>query len=94
MILAALVPATGHVAPSTVPDAKAAIIAGKKIVATECPRETPCTFHAKPDGANWEVFVQFTKRNSPTDEPRPYPGGHAILVIDKDGKLVRRLDGE
>ena len=80
--------------PSSVTDGKAAIAAAKKHTAGQCIAETPCTFQAKPDGDNWSVYVQFTKRNSPSEQPQRYPGGHATLIIDKSGNLVRRLEGE
>jgi hypothetical protein len=79
---------------NSIESAAAAIAVAKPHVADECTKLTPCKFKAKSDKGNWNVFVQFTKRNSPSEQAFPYPGGHVILVIDKRGKLINRMEGE
>ena len=75
-------------------DRAGAIDAAKREVKSRCTTATPCTFEAKAEKANWYVRVQFTKRNSPQDEPLPYPGGHAIFIINQSGKVIGRMEGE
>lgn len=75
-------------------DRDGAIDAAKRQVKAQCTSVTPCTFTAKPQKDKWHVFVQFTKRNSPQEKAFPYPGGHAILIVDQTGKVVGRLEGE
>ena len=43
---------------------------------------------------DWTVRVQFTKRNSPQEEPIPYRGGHAIFIINQSGKVIGRMEGK
>lgn len=74
-------------------DRVGAIEAARKQVKHKCTDETPCTFTATQDGARWQVRVEFTKRATPQDKPVPYKGGHAILVFDKSGRVVGRVEG-
>jgi hypothetical protein len=69
-------------------------IAVAKATAKECSIATPCTFEARREGNRWNVFVTFTKRNSPSDPPYTYLGGHEIIVVDDTGKVVDIMPGE
>jgi hypothetical protein len=60
----------------------------------KCTPETPCKFTATAENGNWTVRVDFTKRNSPQDKALPYPGGHAIFVINQTGKVVGRIESK
>ena len=75
-------------------DRAGAIDAAKREVKSRCTAATPCMFDAKTHEGNWHVRVQFTKRNSPQEEPSPYPGGHAIFIINQTGKVIGRMGGE
>jgi hypothetical protein len=75
-------------------DRAGAIDAAKQQVKDRCTTTTPCTFDAKPQEGNWHVRVQFTKRNSPQEKPLPYPGGHAIFIVNQTGKVIGRMEGE
>lgn len=71
-----------------------AVIAAMEHVKDKCTRETPCKYRLEERGPLSVVYVEFTRKESPTSEPKPYPGGRAQLTIDKKGNLVRRVDGE
>ena len=75
-------------------DRSGAVDAAKREVKSRCTAATPCTFDAKAEKGNWYVRVQFTKRNSPQEKPFPYPGGHAIFIINQTGKVIGRMEGE
>lgn len=82
--------ATGAVAL----DRQGAIDVAKRQVGGKCSTATPCTFDAKTENRKWHVRVEFTKRSSPQDKPLPYPGGHAIFIIDQNGKVVGRVESK
>jgi len=71
-----------------------AISVAKTATARQCPEVTPRTYYARREGKRWLVLVQFTMRNSPELVPFPYPGGHEIIVVDDDGKIVETMPGE
>lgn len=73
-------------------DREGAIEAAKRQVGSKCSPATPCTFTAKPEENKWHVRVEFTKRKSPRDKPLPYPGGHAVYIIDQSGRVVGRVE--
>jgi hypothetical protein len=75
-------------------DRSGAIDVAKRQVRAQCTPDTPCTFNATLHERNWHVRVQFTKRNSPKEEPFPYRGGHAILIVNQTGKVIGRMEGE
>jgi hypothetical protein len=75
-------------------DREGAIDVAKRQVTSKCSAVTPCTFTAKIENKKWYVRVEFTKRNSPQDQPFSYPGGHAIFMIDQSGKVVGRIEGK
>ena len=75
-------------------DAESAIRAAKLYTKGRCNAETPCTYKPEHEGKQWRVWVQLTRRNSPREVARPYPGGTIILYFDESGKLLRRLEGD
>jgi hypothetical protein len=75
-------------------DEASAIAAAKRYTKAQCAAETPCTYKPRREGKQWNVWVQFTKRSAPDKAPRPYPGGHVVLYFDREGSLVRRVEGE
>jgi hypothetical protein len=75
-------------------DRQGAIEVAKRQVGNRCSSATPCTFDAKAENRKWHVRVEFTKRSSPQDKPLPYPGGHAIFIIDQNGKVVGRVESK
>ena len=75
-------------------DAASAIRAAKNYTKGRCTNETPCTYKPEHEGKQWRVWVQLTRRNSPREVARPYPGGTIILYFDESGKLLRRLEGD
>lgn len=74
---------------SRVTDEASAIAAAKKYVKAQCTVKTPCRFKPRREGTQWNVLVEFTKRN-PGEQPR----GHVLLYFNQEGQLVRRVDGE
>ena len=76
-----------------VTDQASAIAAAKKYVKAQCTAETPCRFKPRREGSQWNVLVEFTKRNS-GEKPERYPGGHVLLYFNQEGQLVRRVNGE
>jgi hypothetical protein len=82
------------VASAAALDRSGAIEAAKREVKGKCTSETPCKFTATAEKGNWTVRVDFTKRNSPQDKALPYPGGHAIFVINQTGKVVGRIESK
>jgi hypothetical protein len=92
---AALVMGVGFEAGSApVTDEASAIAAAKKYTKGRCTVETPCAFKPRREGKQWNVWVEFTKRNAPGAKAYPYPGGHVLLYFDAEGRLVRRVAGE
>jgi hypothetical protein len=75
-------------------DNASAIEAAKRWLKARCTTETPCSFKPEHEGNQWRVWVQLTKRNSPNEAPRSYPGGTLILYFDESGHLTRRLEGD
>lgn len=79
--------------PAAALDRAGAIAAARQQVARKCTEMTPCTFTAKPEGGKWYVRVQYTRRKSPKEEPYTYPGGHAMFIVNHNGKVVGRVEG-
>ena len=75
-----------------VTDEASAIAVAKKYVKAQC-TETPCHFRPRREGSQWNVLVEFTKRNEAGKLER-YPGGHVLLYFNQEGQLVRRVKGE
>ena len=75
-------------------DRDGAIEAAKQEVKGKCTPQTPCKFTATVERGQWQVRVEFTKRRSPEEKPLPYPGGHAIFIINQTGKVVGRIQGK
>jgi hypothetical protein len=71
-----------------------AVIAAMEYVKDKCTKDTPCKYKVQQWGAQSIVTIEFTRKETPTSEPKPYPGGRAKLTIDKQGKLVNRVDGD
>jgi hypothetical protein len=95
VLVVALFAGVGSEAGSTeVTDEASAIAAAKRYTKARCAVETPCTFKARREGKQWNVWVEFTKRNRPGDKPQPYPGGYVLLYFDAEGYLVRRVEGQ
>jgi hypothetical protein len=76
-----------------VTDEASAIAAAKKYVKAQCAAEKPCHFKPRREGSQWNVLVEFTKRNEAGNLER-YPGGHVLLYFNQEGQLVRRVKGE
>jgi len=75
-----------------VTDEASAIAVAKRYVKAQC-TETPCHFTPRREGSQWNVRVEFTKRNEAGKLDR-YPGGHVLLYFNQEGQLVRRVKGE
>jgi len=75
-------------------DREGAIDVAKRQVKSKCRSATLCTFNAKVEKNKWYVRVEFTKGDSPQDQPPPRPGSHAIFIIDQGGKVVGRIESE
>ena len=73
-------------------DRERAIEVAKRQVESKCSPTTPCAFTAKLEKDKWYVRVEFTRRASPNAKPLPYPGGHAIFIINPSGKVVGRVE--
>jgi hypothetical protein len=71
-----------------------AVIAAMEHVKDKCTKDTPCKYKVQPFGERTFVTIEFTRKETPTSEPKPYPGGRAKLTIDKQGKLLDRVDGD
>jgi hypothetical protein len=80
--------------PTQVTDEASAIAAAKRYTKARCTKETPCQFQARREGKQWNVQVEFTKRNNPREVAQRYPGGHVLLYFNQQGQLVRRVEGE
>ena len=77
-----------------VTDEASAIAAAKRYTKARCNTETPCEFRARREGNQWNVFVEFSKRNHRGEIAQRYPGGHLLLYFNQQGQLVRRVEGE
>jgi hypothetical protein len=87
--------ATGTAADGStrVTDEASAIAAAKRYTKAQC-TDTPCQYRPRREGKQWNVWVDFTKRDRPGSKPQPYHGGHVILYFNEAGQLVRRIKGE
>jgi hypothetical protein len=79
---------------ASITDEASAIAEARKYVKARCSDQSPCRFRPRREGARWNVWVEFTRRDSPGAKPHPYSGGHVILYFDADGRLVKRIEGE
>jgi hypothetical protein len=80
-------------ASTRVTDEASAIAAAKRYTKAQC-TDTPCQYRPRREGKQWNVWVDFTKRDRPGAKPQPYHGGHVILYFNEAGQLVRRIKGE
>jgi hypothetical protein len=71
-----------------------ALIVAMEQVKDQCTKDTPCKYKVQPFGERTIVTIEFTRKETPASEPQPYPGGRAQLYVDKQGKVVNRLDGD
>jgi hypothetical protein len=71
-----------------------AVVAAMEHVKDQCTTQTPCKYKVERRGPQALVTIEFTRKETPSSEPRPYPGGRARLTIDSQGNLVKRVDGE
>ena len=76
-----------------VADEASAVAAAKRYTKAQC-TDTPCHYRARREGRQWNVWVDFTRRERPGAKPQPYHGGHVILYFNEEGQLVRRIKGE
>jgi hypothetical protein len=91
----AIAAASGAGAESNdITDAASAVRAAKRYTKGQCPAEAPCTYKAQPDGRQWRVWVQLSKRKTGKEVAQPNPGGSIILYFDASGNLVRRLEAD
>jgi hypothetical protein len=84
----------GAAESTQVTDEASAIAAAKRYTKARCTKETPCEFRARREGKQWNVMVEFPKRNNPREIAQRYPGGHVLLYFNQHGQLVRRVEGE
>lgn len=90
-----LLPVTGAMADEStrVTDEASAIAAAKRYTKAQC-TDTPCHYRPRREGKQWNVWVDFTRRDRPGARPQTYHGGHVILYFNEEGQLVRRIKGE
>ena len=79
--------------PTRITDEASAVAAAKRYTKAQC-TDTPCEYKARREGKQWNVWVDFTRRERPGAKPQTYHGGHVILYFNEDGQLVRRIKGE
>ena len=77
-----------------VTDEASAIAAAKRYTKAQCKAEAPCSYRARREGKQWNVFVELPKRSDRREVTNRYPGGHVILYFNPEGQLVRRIQGE
>lgn len=75
-------------------DEASAIAAAKRYTKARCTKERPCEFRARREGKQWNVMVEFSRRNNPREIAQRYPGGHVLLYFNQQGQLVRRVEAE
>jgi hypothetical protein len=71
-----------------------ALAIAKRYFSKDCTVTLPCSFKTAKNVEGWEVSVQFSMQNSLAEPPRPYPGGHSMLILDSQGKIVKVFPGE
>ena len=74
------------VAAEAIKSPGAAIEAAKKYVKGHC-SASPCKYRAQRDGPQWRVWVDLPAQGKT-------PGGHIVLYFDREGNLIRRLEGD
>lgn len=62
-----------------------AVDAAKRWMKARCTDKAPCRFRAERQGKEWRVWVHPGKAKDPT---------RVILFFDREGNLIRRIDGE
>jgi hypothetical protein len=70
------------------------VVAAMQHVKDKCTTQTPCKYKTERSGPHTLVTVEFTRKETATSDPKPYPGGRAQLTLDGKGNLVKRVDGE
>ncbi len=83
---------TSPASAAKIADEAAAVKAAKAYAKGRCTAESPCTYRARREGRQWNVWVQLTKRSRPGAAPSA--AGHLILYFDAEGNLVRRIEGD
>jgi hypothetical protein len=81
-----------HAAPIT--DKASAVETAKHYMRGKCKPEAPCTYKAKREGRQWNVWVQLPSPAAPRQTRRSAPGGYVVLYFDADGNLLKRIEGE
>src|SRR5687768_1275748 len=75
-------------------DEASAIAAAKRYTKARCSEKRPCEFRARREGSQWNVMVEFARRGERGEVANKYPGGHLLLYFNRQGQLVRRVEGE
>lgn len=73
-------------------DEASAIAAAKRYTKAQC-TESPCEYEPRREGNQWNVRVELTKRKHPAAPPQK-TGAFVLLYFDREGHLVRRVQGE
>jgi hypothetical protein len=79
---------------TAITDEASAIAAAKRYTRSRCTQATPCEFRARREGRQWNVMVEFSKRNKPREITQRPAGGHVLLYFNQEGQLVRRVEGD
>jgi hypothetical protein len=74
-----------HASAATIETREQAVDAAKRWMKARCTERTPCKFRAERQGKEWRVWVHPGKPKDPT---------RVILFFDRQGNLLRRIDGE
>src|SRR5437763_14567939 len=71
--IAAIVASVAVIAAEStqVTDEASAIAAAKRYTKARCSTETPCEYRARREGKQWNVFVEFKKRNQAGKKAQP-----------------------
>ena len=74
-------------------DAQLAQQKAKLHLQNKCLSSRECAFNPQKTSEGWNVSVQFY-RLLDDGQAASYPGGHTLIVMDKQGRILREIPGE
>ena len=84
-LAAAALVAVAFPAQAAIESPEQAVDAARRWMKARCTDKSPCRFRAERQGKDWRVWVHPGKAKDPT---------RVILFFDREGNLIRRIDGE
>jgi hypothetical protein len=94
LVITLLASAASRAHAAEITDEASAVAAAKRYTKARCSEKRPCEFRARREGSQWNVLVEFSRRGERGEVANKHPGGHLLLYFNRQGQLVRRVEGE